>query len=148
LTWAVADVDAKVAESIAEPRFTMTILVLFAVSGVLLAAVGLFGVVSYSLAVRTREIGVRITLGATRRNIAGLFVRDALAQAALGTAIGLAGAVIVERLAQMSFYGVGRFDATTFVLAAAAMLLASAAACAGPLFRAIRVDPAAAIRAE
>ena len=66
----------------------MTILLLFAISGVLTAAAGLFGVVSYSLGVRTREIGVRLTLGATRRNIAGLFVRDALGQAALRTGSG------------------------------------------------------------
>ena len=69
----------------AEPRFTMAVLVVFAMSGVLLAAIGLFGVLSYSLGLRTREIGVRITLGATRRNIAGLLVRDATGQAASGS---------------------------------------------------------------
>jgi putative ABC transport system permease protein len=148
LTWRVTDVDAKIEQSIAEPRFTMSVLVLFAVSGVLLAAIGLFGVVSYSLGVRTREIGVRITLGATRRNIAGLFVRGALGQAALGTGIGLAGALGVARLIRMSFYGVHSFDTITFILAAASMLLASLAACAVPLFRATRVDPVVAIRAE
>jgi ABC-type antimicrobial peptide transport system permease subunit len=148
LTWRVIDVDAKVEQTIAEPRFAMSVLVLFAASGVLLAAVGLFGVVSYSLGVRTREIGVRMTLGATRRNIAGLFVRDALGQAVLGTAIGLAGAAGITRLTQMSFYGVQSFDTITFIVAAAAMLLASLAACAGPLFRATRVDPVVAIRAE
>ena len=148
LTWRVIDVDDKVEQTIAEPWFAMSVLVLFAASGVLLAAVGLFGVVSYSLGVRTREIGVRMTLGATRRNIAGLFVRDALGQAALGTAIGLAGAAGLTRLTQMSFYGVQRFDTITFVVAAASMLLASLAACAGPLFRATKVDPVVAIRAE
>jgi ABC-type antimicrobial peptide transport system permease subunit len=132
----------------AEPRFMMSVLVVFAASGVLLAAIGLFGVLSYTLGLRTREIGVRITLGATRRNIAGLFVRDAMGQAALGTGIGLAGALGVARLTQMSFYGVESVDTSTFILTAAAMLLASLAACAGPLFRATRVDPAVAIRAE
>jgi putative ABC transport system permease protein len=96
----------------------------------------------------TREIGVRITLGATRQNIAGLFVRDAMGQAALGTGIGLAGALGVARFIRMSFYGVQSFDTITFILAAASMLLASLAACAGPLVRATRVDPAVAIRAE
>ena len=148
LTWRVTSVDDEVEQSIAEPRFTMTVLALFAASGVLLAAIGLFGVQSYALGLRTREIGVRITLGATRRHIAGLFVRDAMGQAALGIGIGLAGAVAVERLFQMSFYGVKSIDTLTFILAAVSMLLASLAACAGPLFRATRVDPAVAMRAE
>jgi putative ABC transport system permease protein len=148
LTWRVTDVDAKIEQSIAEPRFTMAVLVLFAVSGVLLAAMGMFGAMSYSLGMRTREIGVRITLGATRRNITGLFVRDALGQAALGTGIGLAGTLGVARLIRMSFYGVESFDTITFILAAASILLASLAACAGPLFRATRVDPVVALRAE
>ena len=144
----VIDVHEMVEQSIAEPRFTMSVLVLFAVSGVLLAAIGLFGVMSYSLGMRTREIGVRITLGATRRDVAGLFVRDALGQAALGTSIGLAGAAAVTRLLGMSFYGVQVLDTSTFVLAAASMLLASLVASAGPLLTATRVDPVVAIRAE
>ena len=144
----VVDVHEMVEQSIAEPRFTMSVLVLFAVSGVLLAAIGVFGVMSYSLGMRTREIGVRITLGATRRDIAGLFVRDALGQAALGTAVGLAGAAAVTRLLGMSFYGVQGFDTSTFVLAAVSMLLASLAASAGPLLRATSVDPVVATRAE
>jgi len=148
LTWRVLNVDEQVDQSMAEPRFTMTVLVVFAASGVLLAAIGLFGVLSYSLGLRTREIGVRITLGATRRNIAGLFVRDAVGQAALGTGIGLAGALGVQRLTQMSVYGVERLDPITFILAAGSILLASLAACTGPLLRATRVDPVVAIRAE
>lgn len=148
LQWVLRNVGERVEQSMAEPRFTMTVLVVFAMSGLVLAAIGLFGVLSYTLGVRTREIGVRITLGATRRNIAGLFVRDALGQAALGTGMGLAGAAGVARLTQMSFYGVHSFDTITFILTAAAMLLVSLAACAGPLFRATRVDPAVAIRAE
>jgi putative ABC transport system permease protein len=148
LTWRVRDVEEQVEQSTAEPRFTMTVLVLFAASGVLLAAIGLFGVLSYTLGLRTREIGVRLTLGATRRNIAGLFVRDAMGQAALGTAVGLLGAAAVERLIQVSFYGVESIDTTTFVFAAASMLIASLAACVGPLFRATKVDPVVAIRAE
>jgi len=144
----VVDVHDKVEQSIAEPRFTMAVLLLFALSGVLLAAIGLFGVMSYSLGARTREIGVRITLGATRRNIAGLFVRDALGQAALGTGIGLLGVTSLTRIIGTSFYGVRSFDTVTLIVAAASMLLASLAACAGPLFHATRVDPVVAIRAE
>jgi len=148
LKWRLGSVNDKIEQSIAEPRFTMSVLVLFAASGVLLAAIGLFGVLSYSLGLRTREIGVRMTLGATRANIAGLFVRDALGQAVFGTAIGLVGIAVLTRLIRMSFYGVQSLDTITFVLAAASMLLASLAACAGPLFRATRIDPVVAIRAE
>ncbi|HEY7393626.1 MAG TPA: ABC transporter permease [Gemmatimonadaceae bacterium] len=148
LTWRVTNVDEQVEQAIAEPRFTMTVLVLFAVSGVVLALVGFFGVLSYNLALRTREIGVRITLGATRPHIIGLFIRDAVGQAVLGTVIGLAGAVGVERLAQTSYYGVAGIDAMSFIFAGVSMLLASLAACVGPLFRATRVDPVVAIRAE
>jgi len=146
--WRISDVDRTIEQSLAEPRFTMSVLVLFAACGVALAAIGLFGVVSYSLRLRTREIGVRITLGATRRNIAGLFIRDALSQVAIGTAIGLAGAVAITRLARMSFYGVQSFDSETFTVAAVSMLLVSLAACAAPLLRAMRVDPVVAMRAE
>ncbi len=145
---AVTNVNEKMEQSMAEPRFTMSVLVLFAVSGVLLAAIGLFGVLSYTLGLRTREIGVRITLGATRRDIAGLVVRDALAQAAVGIALGLVGAAALARLIQASLYGVRSFDATTMGLAAVSMLLVSLTACARPLFRATRVDPVVAMRVE
>ena len=84
----------------------------------------------------------------TRRAIAGLFIRDAIGQAVLGTAIGLAGVAAVERLTRMSFYGVEGIGMTTLIIAAMSMLLVSLAACAGPLVRATRVDPAVALRAE
>lgn len=146
--WRVSSVNEHVEQSIAEPRFTMSVLVLFALSGVVLAAIGLFGVLSYSLGLRTREIGVRVTLGATRGNIAALFARDALAQALFGTVLGLAGAAGLTRLMTTSLYGVHGFDTATFVLAALSMLVVSLAACAGPLLRATRIDPVVAIRAE
>lgn len=148
LTWRVTNIAEKVEQSTAEPRFTMSVLVLFAASGVVLAAVGLFGVLSYTLGLRTREIGVRLTLGATRGSIAALFARDAVSQTALGMVLGLAGVVGLTRLIGTSVYGVHGFDTLTFVLAAASTLFASAAACAAPLFRATQVDPIVAMRSE
>jgi putative ABC transport system permease protein len=148
LEWGVRNVNEEVEQSTAEPRFTMAVLLLFALCGVLLAAIGLFGVVSYTLSQRTREIGVRITLGATRRDIVGLLLRDALREVALGTGIGLVGALGVTRFTQTLVYGVHGFEPITFILAAVAVLLASSVACAGPLFRATRVDPTVAIRGE
>jgi putative ABC transport system permease protein len=148
LKWAVVDVTEQVEQSMAEPQFTMAVLLLFALCGVLLAAIGLFGVVSYTLSQRTREIGVRMTLGATRRDIVGLLLPDALGQVALGTGLGLVGALGVTRFARTMVYGVHGFDTITFILAAVSVLLASSVACAGPLFRATRVDPTVAIRGE
>lgn len=148
LQWRVLSVNARIEQSTAEPRFAMVVLVLFAGSGVLLAAVGLFGVLSYSVGVRTREIGIRVSLGAPRRSIAGLVLRDAIGQAVLGTALGLTGAAVAGWLTRVSFYGVEGSDATTFAVAAAAMLLVSLVACISPLFRAMRVDPAVALRSE
>ena len=148
LRWGVRNVNAEVEESTAQPRFVMAVLSLFALCGVLLAAIGLFGVVSYTLSQRTREIGVRIALGATRRNIVGLFLRSALSEVALGTGVGLAGALGVTRLARTMVYGVHGFDTSTYILAAVSVLLASLTACAEPLFRATRVDPTVAIRGE
>lgn len=75
-------------------------------------------------------------------------MRDALGQALIGTALGLAGAAGLTRLIKMSLYGIHGFDTSTFILAAASLLLASLAACAGPLLRATRIDPAVAIRDE
>jgi putative ABC transport system permease protein len=148
LKWYVRDVNEQVEQSTAEPRFMMAVLLLFALCGVLLAGIGLFGVVSYALSQRTREIGVRVTLGATRRHIVGLLLRDALGEVALGAGIGLVGALGATRLTRTMVYGVHGFDPITFILAAVAVLLASSVACAGPLFRATRVDPTVAIRGE
>jgi len=148
LTWRVTNVAEQIEQSMAEPRFTMSVLVLFATAGVVLAAIGLFGVLSYTLGLRTREIGVRLTLGATRRSIAALFVRDAVGQTALGMALGLAGVMGLTRLIGTSVYGVHGFDTITFVLASASTLFASAMASAAPLFRATRIDPVVAMRAE
>jgi predicted permease len=148
LRWHLRDVNERVEQSTAQQRFMMAVLLLFASCGVLLAAIGLFGVVSYAVSQRTREIGVRMTLGATRRDIMRLLLRDALGEVALGMGIGLVGALAVTRLARTMVYGVHGFDTITFILAAVLLLLASLAACAEPLFRATRLDPTVAIRGE
>jgi hypothetical protein len=89
-----------------------------------------------------------LSLEATRRDIVGLLLRDALGEVALGTGVGLAGAIGVTRFTQTMVYGVHGFEPIAFILAAVAVLLASSVACAGPLFRATRVDPTVAIRGE
>lgn len=148
LRWNLVSVNERIEQTTAGPRFTMAVLVLFAGSGVLLAAIGLFGVLSYNVGVRTREIGIRVAFGAPRRSVAGLVLRDAIGQVVLGTALGLLGGAALGRLAQVSFYDAAASDMTSFAVAAASMLIVSLVACISPLFRAMRVDPAVALRSE
>jgi predicted permease len=134
--------------SLTEPRFTMRVLAAFAVLAVVLAAIGLFGVISYSVGQRTREIGVRMTLGATRVSIARLVVGDGIRLASIGIVVGLAGALVATRLVQSVLYGVSRFDPIAFTGGALLLLVVAAVACVVPMVRATAIDPALAVRAE
>jgi ABC-type antimicrobial peptide transport system permease subunit len=144
----ITNVQQRLDQSIADPQFVMLILAIFAALGVVLASVGLFGVISYTVGQRTREIGIRMTLGATRAVIAGLVVGDGLRLAAVGIVLGLAGATAATRLIQSMLYGVSRLDAISFVLAATSVLIMSLCACALPMMRATGVDAAITLRAE
>jgi predicted permease len=135
-------------ETMAEPRFTMRILAGFAMLGVVLAAIGLFGVISYGVGQRTREIGVRMALGATRRSIARLVVGDGVRLAVVGTVLGLAGAAAGTRLIQSLLFGVSRFDAFAFGFGAVLLLVISTIACVIPTLRATHIDPAVAVRVD
>jgi ABC-type antimicrobial peptide transport system permease subunit len=144
----IANVRESIDESMAGPRFTMRVVTTFAAVGVLLAAIGLFGVISYSVGQRTREIGVRMTLGATRASIARLVVGDGLRLAIIGIALGLLGATAATRLIQSLLYGVSRLDPISFTLGAALLLVVAVVACALPMWRATAVDPVVAVRAD
>jgi len=144
----ITNVEQELSDSIAEPRFSMRVLSAFAVLAVVLAAIGLYGVISYTVTRRTREIGIRMTLGATRATIARLVVADGLRLSIIGVALGLLGAVAATRLIQNALYGVQRGDPWSFTLGAVALLAISAAACLVPILRATAVDPAVAVRAE
>lgn len=144
----IENVRQKIDRSLAKPRFTMRVLASFAALGVLLSAIGLFGVISYNVSQRTREIGVRMTLGATRTSIARLVVGDGLRLALVGTAVGLVGAVIATRLIQGLLYGVSPLDPFSFALGAVLLLVISVIACVAPMIRATGVDPVIAVRAE
>ena len=128
------------------PRFLAALTGLFAVFGLLLAAVGLYGVLSFLVAQRTREIGVRMALGATPGGIALMMQRQAGKWTAAGIAVGLAGSAAVMRLAQGALFHVSPYDPSS--LAAAIALLAGVAALAAwlPARRASGVDPAASLR--
>jgi putative ABC transport system permease protein len=142
----VQNVRETIEDTLAQPRFTMRILATFAVLGITLAAIGLFGVISYSVGQRTREIGVRMTLGATRSSIARLVVGDGIRLALVGIGVGLLGAVAATRLIQSLLYGVSRFDPFSFGVGAVLLLAVSIVACVIPMLRATGVDPAIAVR--
>ncbi len=140
--------EKLVSESLAQRRFTVLLLGCFAVIAVLLAAVGLFGVISYLVAERTREFGVRMALGADRRSIYWQVLRRAAELAVEGCGIGLLLSVFASRLLQASLYQVSRFDLTTLVLLPLLLLSVVLFAAYWPARRATRVDPMVALRYE
>lgn len=134
--------------SLAPQRFTMLLLAAFAGLALLLAAAGIYSVMSYSVSRRTHEIGIRISLGASSVNVLLLVVRQGLLLALAGSAIGIAGALILSRLMAALLYGVRPTDALTFVSVACLLMIVALAACCIPARRALRVDPMVALRYE
>ena len=140
--------DDLVAASAAERRFALVVFEVFALAALALAAAGIYGILAGSVAERTREIGVRSALGASRGMIVGLVVRQGLALTALGVLIGLAGAAAASRVLVSLLFGVSPLDPVTYagvigVLGGVALL-----ACGVPAWRAARVDPATTLRVE
>jgi predicted permease len=136
------------ARSISSQRFYLQLFGLFAVLGVLLAAVGIYGVMSYSVEQRTNEIGLRIALGAETPDVIRLVLRQGLALAMLGAAIGLAGAYGLTRLIESFLFGVSATDPLTFAVIALLILAVAMLACYVPARRATKVDPIVALRYE
>jgi putative ABC transport system permease protein len=132
----------------AEPRFTMLLLVAFTGLALVLAAVGLYGVMSYAVAQRTREIGIRIALGATRRDVSRDVVRNGVVLAGVGAVIGLVGAWWATKVVEKMLYGVTRTDPLSFAIGVGVLLATALIACLVPMNRAARVDPLIAMRAD
>jgi predicted permease len=137
-----------VSASLAERRFSMEIVALFALTALFLAALGIYGVISYMVSERTHEIGIRLALGAQRRNILQIVVRQGLQLAIAGAAVGLLGALIVSRLMAGVVYGVRPTDPLSFAGVAVLLLVVALLACYIPARRAVRVDPMVALRHE
>jgi predicted permease len=142
------DMDTVFAESIRRPRLLALLLSAFAGVALLLASIGTYGVLSYMVAERRREIGIRVALGAMRSQVLKQIMKQGLQVTALGIAIGLAGALGVNRLIASLLYGVEPTDAVTIVLVVATILAVAAAASWLPAWRASRVDPIMALRNE
>jgi putative ABC transport system permease protein len=132
--------------SFARRRLSTLILTVFAGVAILLAAVGLYGVVSHNVTERTREIGVRMALGANRRQVAGMFVRNGVVTAVAGTVLGLAGALVLARWLQTLLFRVEPTDPWTLASVAILLIAVAAVACYVPARRAARVDPIVALR--
>lgn len=144
----VQTLDEIVAGSMARTSFTLVMLGIAAVAAVLLGTVGIYGVISYVFAQRTREIGVRMALGATFQDVRWLVLRQGALVAAAGTVIGLAAAAGLTRFISALLYGVQPADVTTFVAAATAVVLVSLLASYIPARRAAKVDPMHSLRNE
>ena len=137
-----------VADTVAQPRFNVLLLSAFATLALVLAAVGIYGVVSYSVAQRTREIGIRMALGATPGHVLRLVTGEGLRLALAGVLVGLAGAAAATRVLTTLLFEVRPTDLVTHVGAAALLVLVAAAASALPALRATRVAPVSALRME
>ena len=144
----ILTMDQLIGRNTMDESFNATLLLLFAALSLVLAAVGLFGVLSYVVAQRTIEIGIRMALGAQREEVMRLMLRDGLRPALIGLILGLLASAGVTRLIASMLYGTSPFDPAVFVLVALMLLLVAAAACALPAWRASRLDPMQALRTE
>jgi len=135
-------------DSVSRQRFLSQLLDIFAAVALVLAAIGTYGVLSYLVTERQREIGIRVALGASTAGIVRLVLRQGLSLSAMGIAGGVVGALALARLTGSLLFGVSPTDPTTYVAVGAVILLVALLACLIPAQRAIRVDPLVAIRNE
>lgn len=144
----VNTLEKLVAESIAQPRLNMMLMGLFGVLALLLAAVGIYGLLSYAVTQRTQEIGIRMALGAQVSDVLSMVLRQGMTLAVVGIGLGLVGALALTRLMRGLLFGVGPTDATTFILVSGVLIAVGLVACYLPARRAARVDPLVALRYE
>jgi predicted permease len=129
-------------------RFSLVLLAIFALTALVMASVGLYGVVSYAVERRTRETGLRLALGASRLAIVAMVLRDGLRRTAVGTGVGLVAALVAARSLRGLLFGVGAADPLTYAGVVVLLLTVSAAACLVPAWRAARLDPVEALRQD
>ena len=148
---AVADVHTlsdPESEATARRRFQTALMTSFSIIALLLAVVGIYGLLAYSVRQRTAEIGIRMALGAARLGVVNLVLREGLTLLACGLAIGMTGALAATRLLSKFLYHVPQFDPITYALVPCVMLLGTLTACLVPSLRAARIDPINALHRE
>jgi len=146
--YSIAPLATIVSDSVADRRFSMLLLALFAGIALFLAAVGLYGVVSYTVSQRTREIGLRMAMGARPGQVMGMVVGGGMKLAAAGVAIGLAAAVALARLVESMLFEIAPSDPTSYAITSFVLLAVAILACVVPARRAMRVDPIVALQQE
>ncbi|HET7218289.1 MAG TPA: FtsX-like permease family protein, partial [Vicinamibacterales bacterium] len=144
----VGPLTARIADSVSAPRFATAVLSAFAFLALGIAATGLYGVLSYNVSQRRREIGIRAALGATRRNLIGLVVRQGLAVTACGLVLGMVVSAIAARRLQPLLFGIQPLDLPSFAIVPVLLLVVALAACAFPARRAAATDPGTTLRTE
>ena len=144
----VAPMASLVANSVSRPRLYAVLATVGSVIAMVLAAIGIYGVIAYLVAARTREFGIRIALGASPRDVYRMVVGRGLVLTGIGLTLGLAGAAVAVRSLEGLLFGLTSLDPATFVTSATLFSLVAAAACAIPALRATRIDPAVALRSE
>jgi predicted permease len=144
----VRTMEQALSQSVAARRFSMILLAVFAILALILAAVGIYGVISYSVAQRTREVGIRMALGARTSDVLKLVVRDGLKLVLIGVGVGLAGALLLTRLMTTLLFGVAATDTVTYGTVAMVLVVVALIACCIPARRATKVDPLVALRFE
>ena len=142
------EMETVLYEAVARPRFLTLLLAIFGGVALALAAVGTYGVMSYTVAERTHEMGIRMALGAKAGSVVQLVLVQGLKVSALGLGLGLAGALALTKLMSSILYGVSNTDVMTFVSVPVLLALVSVTACWIPARRATRVDPIEVLRAE
>jgi len=146
--YAVRTMDEAMARTLAQRRFAMRLLGLFAAAALLLSAVGISGVIAYGVSQRTQEIGIRMALGARPADVRRMLLREGAGLAALGVALGLAGAFLLTGLMSSLLYGVGPRDPVTLLLVSGVLAAVALGATDIPARRASRVDPMKALRSD
>jgi predicted permease len=146
--YGISTLEEFVARETANSRFTGWLMSIFAGAALLLAVIGIYGVMTYTVTRRTQEIGLRVALGAERRDVLAMVARRGMALAGAGLALGIAGALALTRLIGALLYGVTPADTVSFGAAAVVMAAVAAGACLSAAWRAARIDPAVALRAD
>jgi putative ABC transport system permease protein len=140
--------ESALSKTVAQPRMRATLVGLFAALAMVLAAIGVYGVVAYLVGQRTQEIGVRRALGAKAGDVIAMLLREAMRPVAIGIGVGIVGAMAMTRLLGAMLFGVSATDVMTYVVACGVLAVAALVASIVPARRALRVDPINAVRGQ